>query len=252
LKKRVFWTAEEKQSLIKHAINILDKNPGVTQLEALRRAQKAELPPERQRKIQAVTLEKWYADAVGRTSREAHRAAIQTTKIEMVKEVVIVPIGLADMPLEDIIGELLRRILFSTGVDHKIRGMFVAPLIQAVRQELPSLARLILSERKQIKVSTTKSEIQKVLVIGLLPEQENEIIKEFDGVISLSFFKSGNMDSLRAMSASVDRVILMRRFTSHSIQDVAKAVAGKRFMVCDGATSGLKALLEHLYLDEEK
>jgi hypothetical protein len=243
------WTVEEREDLAGRTANIVRKQ-GVTMIKALRRAQEAALPKDRQRKIGAL-------DRAMRSSVQKHLDGLKEQPLtqakppEIIKEILVLPLTLRDAPLEDLVNEIIRRTLFSTGFEQKLHNMVVAPIAHAIRQELPTLAKLVLTERKAAKAARPKDVVPRVLVIGLLPEQENEITKSFENAIRLDFYKDGRIDGLRALAGNVDRVILMQRFSSHSVQEVAKAVSGKRFMVCSGATSHLKAILEHLYLQED-
>jgi len=244
--RKVRWTMEEREDLAKRAANIIRKQ-GVTMAKALKRAQEAGLPEERRRKLGA--LDKAMRLGIHKYLNELKQEQPAVVKTEVIREVLVHPLTIRDLPMEDLVNEVFRRTLFSAGFDQKLHGMIVAPIVQAIRQELPTLAKILLSARKASKETKPKEAVlPRVFVIGLLPEQAHEIEKAFDGVVKLSFSADGRIDHLRPLAANADRTILMQKFSSHSIQDVAKSVAGKHFMVCNGATSNLKALLEHLYL----
>lgn len=82
----------------------------------------------------------------------------------------------------------------------------------------------------------------KVLVVGLLPVQANDIETEFGGSLDLRFFDSTvTSDQIENAIKHVDFAVLMTKFTSHKTQQKMRGHSG--FMFCNGNSSALKSLL---------
>ena len=83
----------------------------------------------------------------------------------------------------------------------------------------------------------------KVIVVGLLPVQTNEVQAEYGKVFNLRFFNS-NVPSqqIRESAKHCTFAILMTKFTSHSTAAALRAHPG--FLFCNGNSSALKQMLQ--------
>lgn len=83
----------------------------------------------------------------------------------------------------------------------------------------------------------------KVIVVGLLPVQTNEVQAEYGKVFNLRFFNS-NVPSqqIKESAKHCTFAILMTKFTSHSTAAALRAHPG--FIFCNGNSSALKQILQ--------
>lgn len=84
---------------------------------------------------------------------------------------------------------------------------------------------------------------KKVIVVGLLPVQTNEVQKDFGSFYDLRFFHSNTpIPQIRESMKNVDFAILMTRFVSHSMATAMRTHPG--FIFCDGNSTALKMKLK--------
>jgi hypothetical protein len=89
------------------------------------------------------------------------------------------------------------------------------------------------------KIDTRK----KVIVVGLLPVQTNEVQKEFGAYYDLRFFHSNTpVPQIRESMKNVDFAIMMTNFVSHSTQSAMRSHPG--FIYCNGNSTALKMALK--------
>jgi len=240
-KARVWWTDEEKTELIKRAANIIYKNTGLSTLEALRRAQEQALPKERQRPINTLTAIPWYKPALDKQVEE-HKKAVITEHVKIVEEIISIPMQLSEVKTDDLIAELLKRIFTAGGSG--IVGLISNSMVQALREELPAaITRL----QKQTKVATQTRQ-KKILILGLLPEQTNEIQKALGSAFDFTFWKDANPDSLKQTAPHQDKIYIMKRFIGHTHQELLNSV-GATYTIVPGSTSELLHVLEKYFFE---
>lgn len=82
----------------------------------------------------------------------------------------------------------------------------------------------------------------KVLIVGLLPQQAQEIQQLYGKRYDLRIFDSNvTSDKIRSLMPHCERAIVMTKFISHRVQDVLRGHAG--FTHCNGSVTALKELL---------
>ena len=239
---RIYWTNDEKTDLVQRAANIIYKNHGISALEALRRAQTQALPKERQRLINTLTAIPWYKPALDKQIDEHKKKIITEQPIKIVQEVISIPMQLSEVKTDDLIAELLRRVFTAGGSG--IVGIISNSMVQALREELPAA---ITKLQKQTKVATQTRQ-KKILVIGLLPDQTNEIQKALGSAFDLTFWKDENTHSLKQMIPYQDKIYVMKRFISHSTQDTLHS-ANATFTLVPGATTELLHVMEKYFFE---
>jgi hypothetical protein len=84
----------------------------------------------------------------------------------------------------------------------------------------------------------------RVLVVGLLNQQANDVEEALDGMMNLDFIKVEGSDpsSLEAKARKADLVILMTKFISHKHQETCKRVS-EHVVYRNGGVSELKRWL---------
>jgi hypothetical protein len=247
---RIKWTTDEREQLSRRTAEIMLKNVGMNHLEALKRAQNDGTWPEhRRRKINTLLGISWFKPAVDQIVGELKTPKPDAhTEVRVVKEITTIPLQVQDVPMEALIGEVIRRTLNS---NTKWVDMLSAQLVNVFRQQFPVVLRQMRREKRCRPIDPPKDQLKRVLVVGLLGEQENEITKRFDGIFRLSFHKDQNPNSLRALAQHADKVILMSRFISHTAQDLVKQSAVS-VTLCHGAVSDLVAILDAYFHEAYK
>lgn len=239
---KVRWTDEEKAEIVQRAANILYKNHGISTLEALRRSQDSFLPLERRRVINTLLAVPWFKPALDKQMEEHKKQIILSHQQEkIIEEVVILPVSLPEVPTDDLIAELLRRVLINGGAG--IIARLTSTLSETLRTELPHA----ISKLKE-KPLEAKSSRKRVFIVGLLPDQVQVITKEFGDVFDLSFWKDENIHLLKSKAINQDKILVMKKFISHSFQDALRSVR-VQYTIVPGAVSELKAVLEKYYFE---
>lgn len=132
----------------------------------------------------------------------------------------------------------------------------------AMDERLTNAIRLKITAKVEEKVSAIlannnfdtiaqQAVLPRLLIVGLLPDQERMIEKEFDGCFRLRFWKAGPGKGLTDLAANSDYVMTFVNKMSHSEEDSVK-VAGKRPIRVAGGMSSLRAALTNLYVEGQK
>lgn len=97
---------------------------------------------------------------------------------------------------------------------------------------------------------TTPDTRYKVLIVGLLPSQENKINGDYNDMLDLRFLKPGGRksDRLVSLAKTSDTVITLTKFVTHSDEDALKS-AGVRITRVNGGLSMLRRVLDEIYLE---
>jgi hypothetical protein len=235
--KRVFWDDQERESVIAVAAEQLKGQIGsIGWLRAFRQAQQAALPAHRQRRIIAITLVPWFRKRVEERLRVVAEKKMQTPPPPAIPD-------LRTSTLQELLDELGRRLLeacerrVSARLDSLKEGL-VAAVVPAV---VGAVKNTLGSQPAQTPVVSTSTK-KRVLVVGLLPEQQRRVEGEWQKELSLRFFKDGNLQHLGAAAHDTDATVLMVRFISHKQQDAVEAV-GVRPVLCRSGMSELDEIL---------
>ena len=83
---------------------------------------------------------------------------------------------------------------------------------------------------------------RKIMILGLQPQQAQEISKEYGNVYDLRIFDNTvTTDRIRSNLSTCERAVIMTKFIGHHIQSAVKGQAG--FTYCNGTVSALRDLL---------
>jgi len=128
---------------------------------------------------------------------------------------------------------MIMNILKSPEFSDALRTAFVAPILTAGAETYPAI-RLAPTPPKEAK--------PKILIVGLLPQQGQEIHQLFGKRYDLRIFDSNvTSEKIRSLMPNMDRAIVMTKFISHRVQDILRGHAG--FCHCNGSVAALKELL---------
>lgn len=120
----------------------------------------------------------------------------------------------------------------------KLHNKTVARLEDAIDSMLPKeVASIEEDAAERMKLSS-------VVIVGLLPEQENMIKDEFKDCFRLRFWKDGNPKSLREISGNADHILTFVDKIGHKHEDAILASGRKPDRVTGGMSSLRKRLTE--------
>jgi len=128
---------------------------------------------------------------------------------------------------------MIMNILQSPEFSDALRTAFVAPILTGATETKPVTS---------VTPTPPKEVRQKILIVGLLPQQGQEIHQLYGKRYDLRIFDSNvTSEKIRSLMPNMDRAIVMTKFISHRVQDVLRGHAG--FCHCNGSVAALKELL---------
>lgn len=229
---KVFWTYDEHRRLIPRVHELMEGNRNLMLLDAVRAAQIDVLDPSRHRKLP-------HMNAVAKVGRmlEDYRETLRAAD---------------ELSQEGTLGEKLR---------HAIQSGVEGTLRQIVRDELqifetrmlrhmgkaPLLRPVDAPPPDELSPPREVTKLAKVLVIGLLPEQQQTILRRFGHRLEFRFVTSSMISSsqgahrLDTLSENCDATFGMVRFMRHGAED---SINRKRYIRVTGSTSNLEVCLD--------
>ena len=234
---RIHWNIEERQQVIGKAAEVYDRG-NVSHLEALRIGQNLTLPTHRLRtlashsaaKLEIKQLKEEYAKRLQegiRRETSKQEAKVSNTPIVLgsLEPQVAQPSTLDTATLDDLIGEIAKRIATSltTAIHHEVK-------------ELEHSFKIPKHDPTYEKTGVFK---KRVVIIGLLPDQEQAITREFSDKFVLKFL--GNEMARHADIPTADAYLLMKSFISHAIFHKYQHLPGH--VLIDGGMSTLRMWL---------
>lgn len=124
----------------------------------------------------------------------------------------------------------------------KLHNKTVSRLEDAIDSMLPKeVASIEEDAAERMKLSS-------VVIVGLLPEQENMIKDEFKDCFRLRFWKDGNPKSLREISGNADHILTFVDKIGHKHEDAIVA-AGRKPDRVTGGMSSLRKRLTEIYVN---
>lgn len=125
----------------------------------------------------------------------------------------------------------------------KLHNKTVSRLEDAIDSMLPKeVASIEEDAAERMKLSS-------VVIVGLLPEQENMIKDEFKDCFRLRFWKDGNPKSLREISGNADHILTFVDKIGHKHEDAIVA-AGRKPDRVTGGMSSLRKRLTEIYVNQ--
>lgn len=231
---KIKWTKEEIERIVFHAAYELrnENNPNI--FLQIKKSQKSVLPPERQRNLKS-------ADKVKAVIEMVYTKLYELSEVkskESTSETPIVPPNIEAM-VENAVMKMLPSIM--QGVKAAVEESLNKNYYDTVR----SLATMFAEKQKESPVLVDNEPQKKpnVLVVGLLPNQENEVKKSFDSKINLRFVNScgQNLHHLQDMAKYVDHIIVDTKFVSHSHTECLKGL--KNVIMAHGGLSKIRSTL---------
>jgi hypothetical protein len=253
------WSASEIKLLAKKCLDMQVKAPDVAVLELVRIAQRS-LPTNRQRPLYASHHIFRIEQMMHEIAAEARRPAPEPASAPKVAHVDSPP-GLlsntdtfakelakvvAQLALKELVPELVAQ------VEHAVERA----VVRANGVKIDSFSHLAAptpSTYTKPPVSApveAKKPKKRVLILGLLPEQQQYVMREYGNELDLRFLKGQDgvpIPNVRNNAREADFVIGMNKFIRHGDEHAAKQVA-KAYMTLYGGISGLRDVLDDIAL----
>lgn len=259
-KAMVRWTSDERRVIALESKKLMSDFENMERLEAIRKAIDYALPAERHRVINTFGEVAWIEDEwkaleeVERATRaeqeareraaEAERAAeesrraIEAARAEADAAKAIDP---ASMPFDTLIEAI--------GV--KVAGMLLRSIGEHLQESImqrisDALGQVTMPAALPEGVSrlhpAPRHRKPRVLIVGLLNQQEQDMARAMGEVLSLDFAKSEHHTTLEDKAKGADLVVLMTKFISHKHQDIVQRV-NEHVVYRHGGVSELKRWL---------
>lgn len=228
------WTDEELNIVAKAMAKYLLNNPGES-LPAAYNATKECLPKSRRRVIKSSS--NFDDSIIPMIKSHMIPDKAKVPEVKLIEKVVNIPYKISDIPTEELQTEIHRR-QFEPIID-----TITNKVISKILSSLPKIKSNISNPKPD------KKHLKKILIVGLLPEQQNEISKEFKGIYDLRYVKDESIHQIKSIASNCDEIILMTKFIGHRHQDAAKS-SGVIYSYCNGAVSELKEILEATFYEK--
>jgi len=131
----------------------------------------------------------------------------------------------------------------SAKLNAKLHSKTVARLEDVIDNMLPNEVASIEDE------AANRMKLANVVIVGLLPDQENMIKDEFKDCFRLRFWKDGNPKSLREISGNADHILTFVDKIGHKHEDAIVA-AGRKPDRVTGGMSSLRKRLTEIYVNQ--
>lgn len=129
-----------------------------------------------------------------------------------------------------------------------------APLsaLQATEADVqPVVTRQRQPETAKAAAKQTAPRLKRVLVMGLIPNQIQEVANEFKGALDMRFWRTDqSANLLKSLSKQVDQTVIMTDFIAHSHEGLIKN-SGVPYVRQPGGITKLKDTLTHIYANDD-
>ena len=256
------YTAQERHTIAVESKRLLAGFEDMSRLEAIRKAIEYTMPPNRQRSITTFDQVGWIAeewkaiDEQARTERQAREAREQAEHAERAAEQARIAteaaraeaeaakaVDPASLPFDTLIKAIGAKV---AGVlIHSIGEHLQEAIMQRVTDALGHVAinvPAVLPEGVTRLHSAPRHRKPRVLIVGLLNQQEQDMTRAMGELLSLDYAKSEHHKGLEDKARNADLVVLMTKFISHSHMETVQRV--NEHIVCrNGGVSELKRWL---------
>lgn len=225
--ERIYWNEEEVQRLCEITFGIHTSNPQITLVQCLNKAM-GMIPPHRRRKIQTLTMVPWLIDYVRHQHHELKEYRKRVIASEpppppSVEEVLL------KATIPQIVSVLTTKLL---GVSAETQRV-----LTEMRQQFQALAA------GQGAAQPQAPRRRKLVIIGLKPNQANEVTERFRTEdIEIQCIEANKYTGL----PKCDSVLCMTGFVDHSTYEAAKTARPDMVHVNGGVTSLVNRIREYV------
>ena len=227
---RIHWTTSERNAVLQKALALYHSGGMQSQLAALRIAQTQELPKERHRAFTTHSS----ATVELRHIQDAYPAYIKSLaqkplgQKEVVTPTVVDPVPPAPSEPPPVIS--------LDAMVEAIAARIAATLVQAVKREVKELEHTFKLEKHNPTYEGVGVRKPHVTIIGLLPDQEHLMQREFGDKFVLRFI--GNEAARHLDMGEAHAYLLMKNFISHAVYNKYKVLP--QHVLIDGGMSTLR------------
>ncbi|KNA31017.1 hypothetical protein ADU20_27200 [Burkholderia pseudomallei] len=256
----VRWNPEERRKIAIESKRLLNGFADMSKVEAIRKAIEYTMPAGRQRDISSLFQVPWITDEwkivdeldrsereereareqaaeAGRVAEESRRA-IEAARAEAEKAKAIDPASLPFDTLIEAIGVKVAGMLLRS-----IGEQLQESIMQRITEALGHMAAPApLPEGVTRLHAAPRHRKPRVLIVGLLNQQEQDMTKAMGEFLSLDYAKSEHHTTLEDKARNADLVVLMTKFISHKHQDIVQRV-NEHIVYRNGGVSELKRWL---------
>lgn len=261
-KTLVRWTADERRTIARKSKELLDGFPDMKRLEAVRKAIEYNMPANRQREITTFEQVGWLADEwkaideQARAEQQARKAREQVAHAERTAEESRRAIEAARAEAEAAKAVDPASFPFSTLIEAigvKVAGMLMRSVGENLQESImqritDALAHATFNMPPRLPEGVTRlhaaprNRKPRVLIVGLLNQQEQDMTKAMGELLNLDFVKSEHHKTLEDKARNADLVVLMTKFISHSHTEAVQRV-NEHVVFRNGGVSELKRYL---------
>lgn len=232
-KPRIFWKDEERALVVEKGFELWYNSPGLSTYELINQAQLV-LPKDRHRHLN-VGIKKWFTEgltakviefqtAVKENERLAAKASLPPPEPPSPEEMIQM------VSTASLYGEIMRR------QDERDEG--IARMMQTVEDRIEHVVKLInrissiAGENPHAHILPPKP---KVLIVGILPGQLEEIRKDVPGV---HFGMVSSQSTMPKIPTGYD-MAFCTRWCRHAMSEAAKKIYGHKYFWHDGGLDSL-------------
>lgn len=262
--KKFRLTAEIKKQIAMECKVARTHNPATPLTDLYEAAQRRLLPLEHCKfGVKRSKLE-WLVDLMNEITVESPEPLVVeakpqgpmiTLEEEQFAHKVIGALGIEELLKEraaEFVSDVIRKVIVSGAVD-ELRHSLMGGTAEEYISHRPVHAEQQIVQRKhnpEQRREADKKRLPKVLIVGLLPIQKQEIITSFNKVFDLRFQESNEaITLLEQRAANMDHVLLMAEWIDHAHRYCLK---GKKidFKLVWGTVSNLKIVMSNLAMKE--
>lgn len=266
---RIIWDHRDRQLLTIETLRLMDEQ-GLPLLKALKGAQPRVLPPAKVRNVAQLAAVKWLPGALDtlrqQRAREQDQQAVQDG-LERKRQEALAAEEATRQAREAIpTGELVS--MLQGRVESWAAGMFKQVLLNVMRdpEVLDAAGKMFrgsmefspvqgdsswgepVAAETLSPVRQTVQRLAKVLILGLLPGQENDIKREFKTFFNLRFMEADcSHRELRQNAQSARFIFAMTGFINHPDEKQITSTAKDRYMRVDGGLTRLREALREAH-----
>lgn len=233
---RIVWTQTERKKLAFAVYYHIKLNPEISKLHAINLVQSTVLLSHRKRKIYSYNaVSSWLDEEL---------ELLYSSDVQLNAE-----LELSKIPSETIINELFNRFENKVNANIKLALTDIEKNIEnKIISRISELENVLidLSSNKSDNTITPKLKKKKILIVGLLHNQFNEIKHEYSEYFDLKLWSlDSSIPKLKSMLTYSDHTLVMVNFINHSADGVI-ANAKNPYSRISGGMSSLKDELDKL------
>jgi hypothetical protein len=256
------YTADERRTIARESKRLLAGFEDMSRLEAIRKAIEYTMPSDRQRSITTFDQVAWIADEwktieqqerAEKEAREAREQAAEAARIAEQSRIATEAaraeaeaakaVDPASLPFDTLIGAIGVKV--AGMLLHSIGEHLEESIMQRVTEALGHVAvnvPPVLPEGVTRLHAAPRNRKPRVLIVGLLNQQEQDMTKAMGELLSLDYVKSEHHKTLEDKARNADLVVLMTKFISHHHSETVQRV-NEHVVFRNGGVSELKRWL---------